>query len=73
MPRNLQSGWKIFILSPVFYLTADVKKVASSLFHAGSTLVESKCIKTKTTPSEQSRNITIALKPFHMQYAVTLQ
>ena len=38
----------MFTLSPVFYLTVDFKKVGSDLFHAGSTLVESKCIKRKT-------------------------
>ena len=45
--KNILSGWEMFTSSPVFHLTVDFKKVVSDLVHAGSTLVESKCIKIK--------------------------
>ena len=42
----MQFGWEIVALSPVAYITVDLKKVVSRAisrwFHAGSTLVESK-------------------------------
>ena len=34
------SGWEIFTLKTVFYLTIDFKKVVSDHFHAGSILIE---------------------------------
>ena len=43
---------KCFTSSPVTYITADVKKVVSDLFHLGSTLVESEFIKSKMRLSE---------------------
>ena len=58
----MQFGWEI--LSPVVYITVDFKKVVSDLFQTGSTLVESECIKRKTTLSEWPRNVTIASKTF---------
>ena len=36
-----------FTLSPVAYMTVDFKVLVSDLFHAGSALVESECIKRK--------------------------
>ena len=41
----------IFTLSPVAYVTVDFK-VVSDLFHAGSAVVQSECIKRKTRLSE---------------------
>ena len=38
------------------YITVDFKKVASDLFHAGSTLVESECMKRKRKLSGPKRN-----------------
>ena len=42
----MQFGWEIVALSPVAYITVDLKKVVSRAisrwFHAGSTMVESK-------------------------------
>ena len=32
--KNVQSGWEIFTLSPVFYLTVGFNKLVSDLFHA---------------------------------------
>ena len=46
MLKNMQFEWEIVALSPVAYITVDLKKVVSRAisrrFHAGSTLVESK-------------------------------
>ena len=71
MPENMQFGLENVTLSPIAYITADFKKVVSDLFHPGCTLLESECIKRKMKLSEQPRNITIALKSFHMQYRST--
>ena len=38
---------EIFILSLAAYITVDFKKLVGDLFHAGSSLVESECIKRK--------------------------
>ena len=73
MSKNMQFGRGIFTLSLVAYVTLDLKKLVSDLFHAGSAFVGSKSIKRKTRLSEQPQNITIASKPFHMQYRSTLQ
>ena len=45
-------GQEIFILSPVAYIAVDFKKLVSDLFHAGSALVESECVKRETRLSE---------------------
>ena len=45
--KNVQCGWEMFTLSVVAYVTVNFKKVISDLFQAGSTLVESECIKRK--------------------------
>ena len=50
--KNVQFGREIFTLSPVPYTTVGFQKLVSDLFHAGSALVESKCIKRKTRLSE---------------------
>ena len=52
MLKNVQFKWEICTLSPVAYITVDFKKLESDLFHAGSDVVESECIKTKTRLSE---------------------
>ena len=42
MSENKLLGWEIFTLSPVVYMTVDLKQVVNNLiFHPGSTLVES--------------------------------
>ena len=43
--KNVQFGREIFTLSPVAYITVEVKKLASDLFYACSGLVDSKSIK----------------------------
>ena len=50
--KNVLFGWEIFTLSPVAYITVDIKKLVSGLFHAGSTLVESEYIKRKARLTE---------------------
>ena len=47
------------------YKTVDFKKLVSDLFHADYAVEERKSMKIKIT------NITIASKPFHMQYRST--
>ena len=79
----MKSRWKT--LSPIFYVTADFKKVVSDLFHTGSTLAESECIKKKTGPSEIvskhrnsfqtfpyaiNRNLAMYLSDFTCKYLV---
>ena len=39
MPKIVQLGREIFILSPVAYITVDFKKSLSDLFRSGSALV----------------------------------
>ena len=46
MLENMQFLWEIFTLSPVAYIPVDFQKMVS--IHAGSTLLESECIKRKT-------------------------
>ena len=46
--KIMQSGWEIFTLSPVAYITVDFKRLVRDLSQASSTLIESKCIKRKT-------------------------
>ena len=41
-----------FTLSSVAYKTVDFKKLMSDLFHAGSAVTESECMKRKTRLSE---------------------
>ena len=48
MLKIVKFGWEIFTLSPVAYITVDFKKLVSDRFQAGSTVVESECIKRKT-------------------------
>ena len=50
--KIMQFGREIFTLSPVAYISVDFKKLESDLFHAGSPVVQSKCIKRKTRLSE---------------------
>ena len=52
MLKIVRFGREIFTLSPVAYITVDFKKLVSDLFHAGSAMVESECIKRKTRLSE---------------------
>ena len=52
MIQRMQEGNKSFTVRPAAYVTVDFKKLASDRFHAGSTLVESECIKRKTRLSE---------------------
>ena len=52
MLKIVQFGRGIFTLSPVAYVTVDFKKLVSELFHAGSAVVLSECIKRKTRLSE---------------------
>ena len=39
MLKIVQFGWEIFTLSPVAYVTIELKKLVSDPFHAGSALV----------------------------------
>ena len=39
MLKIAQLGREIFTLSPVAYVTVDLKKLVSGLFHAGSAVV----------------------------------
>ena len=48
----MSSGWENFPSHPVFYVKVDFKKAESDMFHAGSKLLESECIKRKTRLSE---------------------
>ena len=52
MLKIVQFGWEIFTLSPVAYITVDFKKLVGDLFHAGSAVIYSKCIKRKTRLSK---------------------
>ena len=52
MLENVQLGREIFTLRPVAHITADFKKLVSDLFHSGSALAGSECIKRKTRLSE---------------------
>ena len=49
----MQFGREIVTLSPVVYITVDFKKLVNDLFHLGSTLVESECIKRKRRLPEE--------------------
>ena len=46
--------WEIFTISSGFYAIVDFKKFESDLFHAGSTLTGSECIKRKTRNSPET-------------------
>ena len=48
----MKFGQEIFTLGAAAYITVDVKKLVSDLFHAGSALVAGKSIKRKTRLSE---------------------
>ena len=50
--ENMQFGWEIFTLSPTAYIKVDFERMVSDLFHAGSALVESECIKRKAKLSQ---------------------
>ena len=50
--KNVQFEREIFTLSIVAYITVDLKKLVSDLFHVGSALVESESIRNKTRLSE---------------------
>ena len=44
---KMQSGWEIFTLCPIAYVTVDFKKVVGDPFDAGSTVAESESIEKK--------------------------
>ena len=52
MLKIVQFGWEIFTLSPVAYMTIDFKNLVNDLFHTGSAVVQSECIKRKAKLSE---------------------
>ena len=44
MFKNMRFGRENFILSPAAYITVDLKRLISDLFHVGSALVGSESI-----------------------------
>ena len=50
--KNMEFERGMFAENLVSYVTVDFKKVVIDLLHAGSTLVESECIKRKMRLSE---------------------
>ena len=52
MLKIVQFGWEIFTLSPVAYMAVDFKNLVSDLFHTGSAVAQSECIKRNTRLSE---------------------
>ena len=72
--KTMQSGWEIFTLSSIFHITVDFKKVVSDLFHSGSILAESECIKRKMRgihPSPYLANVEKPI-PFRVKYSLNV-
>ena len=79
----MQSGWEIFTLCPVFYLTVGFNKLVSDLFHSyfGRKRVYQEKNEAITIAFFQEKNEaitiapkhTIASEPFHMQYSRALE
>ena len=54
---NMKFGREIFTLSPVAYITVNLKKLVTDLFHSSSALIGSESIKKK--------NEAIKIAPLH--------
>ena len=66
--KNMWFRGEIVTWSQAYFVTTDFKKVVSNPFHASSTLVESECIKRKTSAYQNSLKTMIYEFDFTRKY-----